>query len=124
MAPVTFCKITKATWEFYWYSMATYPKFDFIMLCKNGEWKLCQWSINLYSLWTHTSEVQIVNPPKAKDLNNPTLIWMDPKGADNCEVGIPNNSDKSDTPCPMDLEVKEDDNTSIQQVSPPTPPTS
>ena len=124
MAPVTFCKITKAAWEFYWYSMAAYPEFDFIMLCKNGEWKLRQWSIDSYSSWTRTSGVRIVNPPKAEDLNNPTLIQMDLKGADNCEVGIPNNSDKSDTRCPIVLEVEEDDNASIQQVSPPMPPTS
>ena len=65
-----------------------------------------------------------MNPPKAEDLNNPTLIWMDLKGADYHKVDIPNNSDKSNTQCLMDLEVEEDDNASIQQVSPPTPPTS
>ena len=126
MASVMFCKITKAAWEFYWYSMAAYPKFDFIILCKHREWKLHEWSIDSYSSWTHTSGVQIVNPLKAKDLNNPNLIQMDLNGADNCEVDIPNNSNNRDTQCPMDLDIEEDDNASqpIQQVSPPMPPTS
>ena len=126
MASVMFCKITKAAWEFYWYSMAAYPKFDFIMLCKHREWKLHEWSIDSYLSWTHTSGVQIVNPLKAKDLNSPNLIQMDLNGADNCEVDIPNNSNNRDTQCPMDLDIEEDDNASqpIQQVSPPMPPTS
>jgi hypothetical protein len=42
MAPSMFCRMTKVAWEFYWYSMAAYPEFEFILLCEGGEWKLRQ----------------------------------------------------------------------------------
>lgn len=57
MALTTFGKMTKAAWEFYWYSMAALPKFNFILLCEYGEWKLQKWSIDSYSSWMLSSGI-------------------------------------------------------------------
>jgi hypothetical protein len=116
MALLTFCRMTKATWEFYWYSMAAYPEFKFILLCEGREWKLCQWSINLYSSWTCTIGLQTVKP-KTEDLNNSNLIQMDSNNTEtDAEDNLPQESDK-DNGNMVSQEIEE---TSIQPISPST----
>jgi hypothetical protein len=112
MAPSMFCWMTKVAWEFYWYSMAAYPEFKFILLCEGREWKLRQWSIDSYSSWTRVIGLWTVKP-KAEDLNNLDLIRMNSSDdADNPPWG----SDNDDTQSIISPEIEEENDASIQQV--------
>lgn len=116
MAPEMFGKITKVTWEFYWYSMAALPKFDFILLCEYGEWKLRKWSVNSYFSWMLSSGIRTSNAKlKMEVLNNPDLIKIDPIDNGISSKGNPpqdNSNNNNVTP-----EIEE---TSVQPMSVPT----
>jgi hypothetical protein len=94
--------------------MAAYPEFEFILLCEGGEWKLRQWLIDLYSSWTHVMGLRTVKP-KAKELNNPGLIWMDLSN-DADEDDPPHASNNNDTQSVISPEIKDDNDASSQQV--------
>ncbi|KAF8267254.1 hypothetical protein EI94DRAFT_1701149 [Lactarius quietus] len=109
LAPTTFCKMMKIAWEFYWYSMAAYPEFSFILLCKGGEWKLRQWSIDLYSSWTCNRGLRGAKPTTreqtAQDLNDPNLLKMDPKSdTNNDEESSPLDDNDDNTPYLEDID--------------------
>ncbi|KAH8992894.1 hypothetical protein EDB83DRAFT_2325246 [Lactarius deliciosus] len=72
LAPPTFGQMTKIAWDFFWRCMVTYPKFQFLLLCKGGEWKLQQWSIKSYSGWATIHGT----------LNDLDLIELDPEDKD------------------------------------------
>ncbi|KAH9011381.1 hypothetical protein EDB84DRAFT_1445184 [Lactarius hengduanensis] len=77
LAPPSFCKMTKIAFDFFWRSILAYPKFQFLLLCNSGEWKLRQWSIKSYSNWALHNGVREAKP-KDTELNDPALIQMDP----------------------------------------------
>jgi hypothetical protein len=116
LAPLMFCKMTKVTWEFYWYSMAAYRKFDFLLLCEGGEWKLRQWSIDSYSSWTRNIGLRPVKS-NAETLNDPALIQMDPNDdLDNSKDNPPQGNDNDDDQC----RTEERREASTQRVRPPS----
>lgn len=71
--------MSKLAWDFYWRSLVTIPQLSFLLLCEGREWKLHQWSIDLYSSWTRNRGLHLVKAKNAKEelLSDPNLIKMD-----------------------------------------------
>ncbi|KAH9069387.1 hypothetical protein EDB83DRAFT_2518516 [Lactarius deliciosus] len=82
LAPPTFGQMTKIAWDFFWRCMVAYPEFQFLLLCKGGEWKLRQWSIKSYSGWAAIHGVREVKPKATGTLDDLDLIELDPEDKD------------------------------------------
>ncbi|KAH9169046.1 hypothetical protein EDB89DRAFT_1908880 [Lactarius sanguifluus] len=82
LTPPTFGQMTKIAWDFFWHSMVAYPEFQFLLLCKGGEWKLRQWSIKSYSGWAAIHGVREVKPKATDTLDGLNLIELDPEDKD------------------------------------------
>src|ERR1700691_4066222 len=52
LAPKTFGKMTSKAWEFLACAVLTIPKFEFLLYCDDGHWKLKEWCKQNYSSWT------------------------------------------------------------------------
>ncbi|KAF8269528.1 hypothetical protein EI94DRAFT_1699444 [Lactarius quietus] len=53
MALQTFSQISMKAWEYFSAIMLTDKSFKFLLLCKDGEWKLREWSMQSYPSWHH-----------------------------------------------------------------------
>ena len=63
MAPKTFSKISSEAWEFITRVVLPLPEYEFLLYCKDGEWKLWEWCKNNYSSWTRNCDIRA--PPVA-----------------------------------------------------------
>ncbi|KAH9025351.1 hypothetical protein EDB83DRAFT_2526801 [Lactarius deliciosus] len=82
LTPPTFGQMTKIAWDFFWRCMVAYPEFQFLLLCKGGEWKLRQWPIKSYSGWAAIHGVREVKPKATGTLDDLDLIELDPEDKD------------------------------------------
>ena len=128
MALKTFGKISSEAWEFIARVVLPLPEYEFLLYCKDGEWKLWEWCKNNYSSWTHNCGIRA--PPvaarKTKDadsiLNGSKLLRMetpDSEGdniVDNSVDNIRSNTGGEDLD-EDDNDDKEDDNEEM-----PSPP--
>ncbi|KAH9054656.1 hypothetical protein EDB87DRAFT_1580408 [Lactarius vividus] len=112
MATPTFSKLLWDMWDLYACAMLTDPQFNFLLLCDDATWKLCEWSTQNYPGWAGNQGLQMKNPnqdmSKNKDaLDNPTLIMM--KSSDG-------TNDSNDTIPPSNH--AEDDSNRIMETTP------
>src|SRR6266404_2464238 len=51
LAPMTFGTMTENAWTYFFRMMVTEPKYEFLLLCNDMQWKLRKWCVHSYSSW-------------------------------------------------------------------------
>jgi DNA-directed RNA polymerase delta subunit len=84
LTPPAVGKFTKHAWDYYARLILSNPKFDFLLLCDDSEWKLREWAQKNYSGWALLRGVRTKRKrnTKAKQtsesiLDDENLIQMD-----------------------------------------------